>query len=387
MKAPKILILALLLVFSTGNAHAPVKDREVIEVVFCLDLSGSTNGLLDDVREKLWDIVNQVHAYRPATELRIGVVGFSRPSFGAKNGYVKVLQDLTSDFDLLNHELHKLKPSIEKGDQFVGHAIKVCLRNLNWSRNPESLQVIYLVGNGMVNAGGSDYREACDLAVKQGVVINTIYCRTRNNADKELTGWREIARLTGGEQSDIRIHKRTPLVLTSPDPVVFRSLAEDLSETYIAYGPTGKERVSMMNAMDRLAMTANEMTYESRIFYKISERYQFHQQQWDLVDYLKMSNSDFSELQREYLMDSLRFREAAEIRQVAVAAKERRNRLIMELRKHVPFDRQSVINRSMEEKSIDKSDIFDRVVINSLNHMAGEHGFSTGSSASIDFRR
>ncbi len=386
MKPVKVLILGLAFVFSSGKSNGPVKERETIEVVFCLDLSGSTNGLIDDVRDKLWDIVNQVHSYRPAPEFRIGIVGFSRPSFGAKNGYVKVLQDLTTDFDQLNFELYKLKPSIEKGDQFVGQAIQVSLQSIQWSKNPEAIQVIYLVGNGMVNGGASDYREACDFAVKQGVIINTVYCRTKNDANKELSGWREIARLTGGKQFDIRIHKRTPLVLTSPDRETFRSLSQSLAGTYMAYGPEGMDRVKMMAAIDNHAMAANDMSYESRIYFKISDRYQFHQQKWDLVDYLKMNNSDFSEIQREFLMDSLRYREPAEIKQVVSLAKERRNKIILELRKYVPFDRQTIINRQLEEKAIDKSDIFDRVVINSLNFLAEEHGYSTGS-ASIDFRR
>ena len=386
-KALKTLLLFFLLILFTGNDAIRSRDRGAIDVVLLLDLSGSTNGLLDDVREKLWEIVNQVNSYRPAPEFRIGVIGFSRPSFGSQYSYVKILQPLTTDFDLLNFELYKLKPTVEKGDQIVGEAIRVAVKNMKWSNDDEALKVVYLVGNGMVNVGGNTYRETCEMAVKRNIIVNTLYCRTRNNADKELPGWREIARLTGGEQYDIRIHKRYPLILTSPNSGTFREIAARLANTYIYYGKNGFERHRMMAAIDKHAQVANEMTFESRMYYKISDRYQFHQQYWDLVDYLKMTNSDFSDLDMTTLPDSLKFKTPEYVRDVATRQKEERNRIINEMRKHLPYDRQTIINQKLIDHEINKSEMLDRVIINSLNTLSAAKGFSTGTAASIDFRR
>lgn len=387
MKALKLIVFLLFLLFYTGNTSSPSRGRESIDVVLCLDLSGSTNGLLDDVREKLWDVINQVNSYRPAPELRIGVVAFSRPSFGAKNGYVKVLQKLTNDFDQLSFELYKLKPTIEKGDQLVGEAIRVSVKQMNWSDDKDALKVIFLVGNGMVNAGIDNYRESSEMAAERKIVIHSLYCRTRNNFEKELPGWREIARLTGGEQHDIRIHKRTPLVLTSTNIPEFRDLAVQLNGTYLYYGENGLDRYKMMASIDKNALLANEMTFESRLFYKISDRYQFHQQNWDLIDHLKMTNSALEDINMTYLPDSLKFTTPANVRNVALQLKDKRSKTIMDLRRHIPYDRQITINKRLEDRDIDKSDIFERVVINTLNRMAAEKGFTTGTSASIDFRR
>lgn len=387
MKVFKIVTIFILFLLYTGNSSSPSRGREAIDVVFCIDLSGSTNGLVDDVREKIWDIVNQVNSYRPAPEFRIGIVAFSRPSFGAKNSYVKVLQKLTNDFDLLSYELYKLKPSVEKGDQVVGEALRVSIKGMNWSDDNEALKVIYLVGNGMVNVGGDSYRDACELAINKKIIINTVYCRTRNNADKELPGWREIARLAGGEQYDVRIHKRTPLVMTSPDVIGFRDLAGKLFASYLYFGKNGNERFKIMAANDKNALIASDMTFESRMFYKISDRYQFHQQHWDLIDYIKMTNSALEDLEMEYLPDSLKFKTPAYVKEVALRLKDQRGRTITELRRHIPYDRQATINKKLEERDIDKADIFERVVINSLNNLASSKGFTTGTSSSIEFRR
>ncbi len=387
MKVFRILAIFTIFLFYTGNSNSPSRGREAIDIVFCIDLSGSTNGLVDDVREKLWEIINQVNSYRPAPEFRIGVVAFSRPSFGAKNSYVKVLQKLTNDFDQLSYELYKLKPSVEKGDQVVGEALRVSIKNMNWSDDNEALKVIYLVGNGMVNVGGDNYREACDMAVDKKIIINTLYCRTRNNADKELPGWREIARLASGEQYDIRIHKRTPIVLTSTNVMDFREAASKLSASYLYFGKNGNERYKMMASNDKNAFIASDMTFESRMFYKISDRYQFHQQNWDLIDYLKMTNSPLNDLEMEYLPDTLKFKTADYVKEVALRLKDQRSRMISELRNHIPYDRQAILNKKLFERDIDKSDIFDRVVINSLNNLATSKGFTTGTSSSIEFRR
>lgn len=383
----RAILLLFFLLFFAGNSFTSNRNRESIDIVLCLDLSGSTNGLIDDVRERMWEVINQVNSYRPSPALRIGVVGFSRPSFGAKNSYVKVLQDLTGDFDLLAHELYKLKPSIEKGDQLVGDALKVSIQKMDWSTGSNNLKVIYLIGNGMVNAGNNNYRDACELAVKNNIIINTVYCRTRNNVNRELPGWREIARLAGGEQYDIRIHKRTPLILTSPDKAEFKELAKRFSSTYVYYGRNGNERYKMMAALDKNALMANDMSYESRLFYKISDRYQFHQQAWDIVDLIKMSSPRLDDLEMNYLPDSLKFKSPDYINDLAQELKHTRNKTVIDLRKHLPYDRQAIINRMLEDRAIDKADIFERVVINSLNNLASDKGFTTGSSSSIEFRR
>jgi hypothetical protein len=143
----------------------------------------------------------------------------------------------------------------------------------------------------------------------------------------------------------------------------------------------------MMASIDKNALLANEMTFESRMFYKISDRYQFHQQYWDLVDYLKMTNSDFSDLDMTTLPDSLKFKTPEYVREVASRQKDERNRIIKELRRHLPYDRQTIINKKLEENEVNKSDMFDRVIINSLNSLSEGKGFSTGTAASIDFRK
>ncbi|HEX5003552.1 MAG TPA: vWA domain-containing protein [Bacteroidia bacterium] len=378
----KTVLFSCILLFFSVNAGVTSRSRGSIDLVFCIDLSASTNGLIDDVREKIWDIVNQVGAYRPSPSFRIGVIGFARPSFGEENAYVKILFPLSDDYDALENELYKLKPMVEKGDQYVGEALKVAVKKMDWVTDPDAMRVICIAGNGLVTTGNSEsFRNACDEAVKRDIVINTMYCRTRNNAERDLPGWMEIARITGGQQFDIKIHKRTPLVLTSPDPARLKVLASNLNNTYIFYGKNGAFRYRMMVANDKRAYDASMMSFESRLYHKISDRFQFHQQGWDVIDYIKISNSDLEEnFSMEEMNDSLKFKTPAYVRELAVRLKQDRNRIISELRKHLPYDRLNTINKKLEDSDLDKSDAFERTTMQALNKTAIAKGFVPASA-------
>lgn len=373
----RFLLIIVVFLFSTKTGNSFQNEKKPIDVVFCIDLSGSTNGLIDDVRDNLWDIINQVYSYRPQPVLRIGVVAFSRPSFGKENGYVKILCPLTDNYEPLAFEMAKLKPSIEKGDQLVGLALKTATLNMDWSKNDDAVKVIFLIGNGHVNLDGMKYKESYEAASQKKIIVNTVYCRSLNFKD-EIFGWREIAKNTGGEQFELVVHKRNPLVLTCTNTELLHQLAKKLQATYFYYGKNGKEIYKMEELIDKTAQLANEMTFQSRLFYKISDLYQMRQPHWDLVDYLKSTNSDFTELNFDLLEDSLKKYSPAMLRKSMMAKKDERLKILSELRSLLKFDRQQIINQQVKENGFDKNyNTLDRVIINWLNKTAAQKGINT----------
>ena len=120
------------MLFFTTPLKAQHPSQVPVDLVFALDLSASTNGLIDDLRDKIWDMNNQLLQVKPTPVVRYAVVGYSRPSFGANNQYVKVLVPFTKDVDYFASELYKIRPNIEKGNQFVGAAIRASLNLWDW---------------------------------------------------------------------------------------------------------------------------------------------------------------------------------------------------------------------------------------------------------------
>lgn len=373
-------------IFKTTGLEEKIDPVKPIDVVFCVDLSGSSNGILDDIRERYWEIVNQVNEYRPSPRLRIAVVGFSRPSFGAKTGYVKIIKGLTSDFDLLSNELFKLQPYIEKGDQMVGMALRTCVRGLNWSEDPEAMKIIYLIGNGRVDLGPFTYNDACELASKEGIVINTLYCRSAREMPEEKSGWRNIARLTGGNAHEIIIHKRPPVLVTTPDSIELFKLSKELAATYIGYGKGGSDRVKLMAMVDEKTKQANLMTFESRMFHKISDGYQFQNSKWDIVDYYR-SFDNIPDKALNTIPDSSAVGFDGAMKDYVAKMRESRKVILSRLRMHLPLDRQAQLNRMLEERSLRKSNNFERVVINSMDQMAASRGFNTIPTGRYEFSR
>ena len=134
----KLLFIIIISLFSTAHAQKP----QVIEVAFVLDLSGSTNGLLNDFRNNYYYMLNEIQAMKPKPELKIAVIVYGRPSFGKERNYVKMLSDFTQNFDIVQYQLIQLKTSIEKGNQFVGDALQVAIRDLNWSSGDKAIKFI-----------------------------------------------------------------------------------------------------------------------------------------------------------------------------------------------------------------------------------------------------
>jgi hypothetical protein len=195
-----------------------------------------------------------------------------------------------------------------------------------------------------------------------------------------VAGWREVARLTGGEQYDLKVHKRAPQVLVSEEQQELYHLSEGLNRTYVHHGKYGAQRYEMMASVDENALKSSPMDFQSRLFYKISGNYQGHQEAWDLVDFLKSADADFEKIKPEYLPDSLRMHTPDQLRDVAMKLKGERSLILKRLRTHLPFNRQSIIRNVYLEGGMYQADIFDRIIVRSIDKMVSNDGFNTGNT-------
>ncbi len=320
-------VLLLILLSIPGGSRQSVKD---IDLVFCIDMSGSTNGLLPDFRARMWEVVNGISRMRPFPRLRIGLVGFSRPSFGKANSYVKVLCEFTDDYDKISYSLGQLKPSVEKGDQYVGAALEAAYK-MNWTDDPAALRVICLMGNGSVSTGGFIWRNTCENLLKKNIVVNSIYCFQQRIVNKEIAGWKSIADLTGGDFSTCRIGSASA-GKARVELKTLTGLNNRFNKTYIYAGSEGKLRMESLLDADLASMQHGGNYFYSRLLYKISEHYQSGQSGWDLVNFVKSSGLNFSSLDRTFFPDSIKNMEDPTLSKVVLAKKDERARVISEIR-------------------------------------------------------
>jgi hypothetical protein len=357
-----ILLTISLPAFGGGDKKSSTSNE--LQIVFCVDLSGSTNGLINDLRDNLWHIINQANMLTPQPELKIGVVAFSRPSFKKENSYVKVLCDLTTDFDYLAAELSRLRPSIEMGDQYVGAALKKCVVDISWSA--AARKIIYIVGNGNVVDVTNEYLHSCELAVKRNIIVNAIYVVGKNKA-KELPGWHRIAAAGNGLTSEITLGARDDASITTVNYTELFNAARDYNLTCMYYSMNSYEKYMNYRKADSLAFTGGNLTFYERLYYKNKHFANGSNASWDFVDYFTKTGYMPAFTDSSLFPDSLKNKTQEYIFDLARTLKAERSRamasLVNLLSTDIPLD---LHHRYLNGDLMEDRNFFSRCVVNML---------------------
>src|SRR5438552_12164021 len=85
----------------SGGDNAKKQDKPQVEVVFCLDTTGSMGGLIDAAKQKIWSICNQIAGGKPTPQLKVGLVAYRDRG----DEYVTKVTDLTDDLDAIHTQL------------------------------------------------------------------------------------------------------------------------------------------------------------------------------------------------------------------------------------------------------------------------------------------
>jgi hypothetical protein len=298
-------VFFLLLVVISGKINAQEKTGQPIDIVFCLDLSNSSNGLIDQFRNHLWDYWDFFAKCKPQPNYRIGVVAYARFAFGKGDGYSKVIADLGNNFDKLSNILYKIPSKTEKGDNYVGSALKTCLRKISWSKDPAAQKIIFLVGNGNVTNGPDDIDEVVDKIVSENITIIPIYI-TAAGETKAIQGWQRLSMKSKGKIASINLRNMYFDRLEGFDIHRFRALNRRFNSTYLYYGKEGKTKARMLKEEDNNIYIANTEGFRYRIKYKISEDFQRKNASWDLVDLYYKNPVAFMGIDRKSMNDTCR---------------------------------------------------------------------------------
>lgn len=280
-----------------------------IDLVICLDVSGSMNGLIDSAKIQLWNVVNELARIKPTPSLRVGLYAYGASRYDAAKGWVNKEVDLTEDLDEVYKALNALKTG--GGDELVARAAKTALDDQKWSTDKDALKVIFVCGNEPAN---QDKQVALDdvaaQAKKAGIVVNTIYCKW--NHDNEIEGWAAFSKACGGRHVNIDQNKAAAQVVvkTEYDDQILK-LGDELNKTYVAYGKDGKAKADNQVAQDKNAVAAGGAAPGAapaaaleRAATKAGGLYR--NATWDLVDKMKEKDFDITKIKDEDLCDELK---------------------------------------------------------------------------------
>lgn len=286
-----------------GFAEGGSGDEEpTMDIVFLIDISGSTGGILASVRSKFWEIQNEIARLEPTPNYRLGIVCMGRPSFKKENNYVSIISDLTDDIDAAAFSFFQIKDVTAPGNYFMGHALDVAVNEISWSEHPNSIRMMFVAGNGKPSAGPG-FRKPVRDAQEKGITIHSLYFLTYSN-QTEQAEWKSISDETGGKFNLIGL-KEPAIVLEKPyDGELLREASGMINTTYVYYGTEGPDRYERQADLDMEAELQGENQVEARVFFKATQLYQGKNASWDLIDYMN-NGGDIMKISMKKVDESL----------------------------------------------------------------------------------
>ncbi len=261
----------------------PEDSNSTVQIALLLDTSGSMNGLIEQAKSQLWQIVNELSEAEHDNEtpnLEIALYEYGNDRLSSHNGFIRQVTPFTRDMDLVSEQLFSL--STNGGDEFCGRVISTSLQELEWSTRPNDLKMIYIAGNEGFNQGSISYSLACKNAKNKDVIVNTIFCG--NLKEGINTFWKDGADLAGGNYMSID-HNQATKYIDSPYDDEIAELNNELNRTYIPYGKDGQRAINNQAIQDNNADKFSKANKADRTLFKCSKNYS--NEKWDFVDAYK----------------------------------------------------------------------------------------------------
>lgn len=285
-----------------AESTAVQRSNKKIKVAILLDTSGSMDGLIEQAKNQLWKIVNQLAKAKDAEGkdpyIELALYHYGNDGLLVTDGYVQQISGFTSELDDLSAQLFALQTN--GGSEYCGTAIKKSITELNWSDNPDDLQVVFICGNEAFTQGAVSYQKACGLAKNKNVLVNTIFCGDYHQGIR--LNWQHGAALTGGEYMNIN-HDAQIVHINSPYDVQIQQLNIYLNQSYVPYGTYGKAKKENQEIQDANANGVGASYSTSRVLSKSSKVYK--NKSWDLVDAVVSESFQWSAVSEEALPDTM----------------------------------------------------------------------------------
>lgn len=264
-----------------GNAYAErviTEQARPVDIVIALDVSSSMSGLIESTKQRLWDIVNEFEHASPQPVLRMAIITFGNPEYGAANGYVRIDQRFTTDLDAINQTLFSF--GTNGGEEYVARAVSTAVNSLQWSDGSDALRILFVAGNeGAAQDPQITSLKAAAMANSKDIVVNLLYAGA--DADSDAVSWRDFAAMGQGMFASIDQDRAAVANVATPMDQELVELNEKLNDTYIAYGNDGDAYQARQKEQDENVSKMSMPAAASRTVVKAGKLYDTSS--WDLV--------------------------------------------------------------------------------------------------------
>lgn len=298
-------------------------DKNTIKVALLLDTSNSMDGLINQAKTQLWEIVNELSYAKCGNEnpdLQIALYEYGNDNLSSREGHIRQVIGFTNDLDDISEKLFALKTN--GGNEFCGQVINTSLKQLEWGKNKGDLKLIFIAGNEPFTQGKISYEDAAAQAKEQDVVVNTIFC---GNYQTGIYGkWQDGARLTNGDYMAID-HNQAIVHVASPYDSEIIILNKKLNKTYVYYGSQGYKKMANQAVQDSNAAELNEVVEVKRAVSKSSRIYK--NSSWDLVDAEDKKGFSYDNISKKSLPKELQGKSKTELKKYVAQKRAERTKI------------------------------------------------------------
>ena len=302
------------------NIIIPPDGASKIQVALLFDTSNSMDGLIDQAKSRLWDIVNTLTTlkYEGKTPvIEIALYEYGNDGLPVSNNYIRQVTPLTNDLDLISEKLFALKTN--GGSEYCGAVIQTSVKELKWNDGANTMKLVYIAGNEGFDQGSVSYKEAISGALKNDIYINTIFCGNKEEGVKLF--WQDGANKGQGKYFNIDSDKKIEYIQTPYDNQI-NACNDKLNKTYIGYGKQGYTKKLSQVKEDANANSISQSNATERVVTKSKSVYK--NSTWDLVDNVKDNESNLDKIKTEDLPEEYKNKSKEEIKKIVLEkAKER----------------------------------------------------------------
>ena len=353
--------------FAMLNTELHEPNQKFIKVALLLDTSNSMDGLIDQAKAQLWDIVSELSFAKCGNEkpnLQIALYEYGNDNLNSDEGYIRQVLGFSSDLDEISKQLFSL--TTNGGNEFCGHVIQTSLNQLTWGTHENDLKLIFIAGNEPFTQGKINYRDATKQAHQNNVSVNTIFCGDYQQGI--TTYWKDGADRTHGNYMAINHNDVTTYIATPYDEQILK-LNQKLNKTYVAYGSAGKQKMMEQAEQDINAKGYSDANAVSRTVSKSSHLYK--NSSWDLVDAAEDAAFEYETLKKEELPHELKDRSTSEIKQYIEAKSRERSNIQKEIQQLNEKRRKYILSQQNQ-----KSNGLENAMMTAIKSQASKKNYS-----------
>lgn len=345
------------------------ESEQGMEIVFCLDATGSMSGLIGTAKEKIWAIVSEVAEDTLVENLKLGMV-FYRDRGDA---FVTRPIHLTNDLDSVYSELLAIEAD-GGGDspESVNQALYEALTVMQWSESRNVYKTIFVVGDCPPHMNYPDdvkYTESCEMSAERGIIINTI--KLGDGCREAISHFQKMAECTNGEYLQLD-QNATDYVISTPYDEEINKISSEIEDSKIYYGSASVRQYNYSKKEKSMGLYSEGSVEANtdRVKYKNSKA---GFKEWvgtnELITDISENKVKLKDLKEDELPEELRNKTKEEKERILKEIKRKRRSnqsKLVELNKK----RTNYIQQEKESRGEDSS--FSKDVVDIMNKQANE---------------